>query len=91
MSSAVAAINDSHQQPEPATQPTALDWGPTGGFVGTSHHSLPFAMNLHEALSISGLILPTTPEWGSGHLSLSQIPQRIYVDTGSLETWALQQ
>lgn len=74
-----------NQSRPPSPQP----W--TGGFVGTSHHSLPFAMNLHEALSISGLILPTTPEWGSGHLSLSQTPQRIYVDTGSLETWALQQ
>lgn len=90
MSSAVAALNDSYQQPELATQPTALDWGPTGGCMGTAHHSLPFAVNLHEALSISGLILPT-PEWGSSHLGLSQTPQRIYVDAGSLGTWALQQ
>lgn len=91
MSSGLDAINDSYQQPELATQPTALDWGPTGGWVGTAHHSLPLAKTLHEALTISGLILPTplTLEWGSGHLRLSQTSQMIYVDAGSLGTWAL--
>lgn len=73
----------------PSPQPRT--GGQPGAGWGTAHHSL-LAMNLPEALTISGLILPIplNPEWGFGHFGLNQTPQRIYVEAGSLQTWTLQ-